>query len=148
MVLIWCADEILIFDLSSMKIKSKHYSMTHVSGWKTMLFIHTAADRLPPVLHAVVTSPRLAIGGVLVFCSVLNLTIILPCYIASLVVTEIGLYLSILISIWCIGRWVIRLLAFPGSTHRVYNDIEIEFGDGSIKTYVSGNFLIKNDVTR
>jgi len=27
-------------------------------------------------------------------------------------------------------------------------DIEIEFGDGSIKTYVSGNFLIKNDVTR
>lgn len=27
-------------------------------------------------------------------------------------------------------------------------DIEIQFGDGSIKTYVSGNFLIKNDVTR
>jgi len=27
-------------------------------------------------------------------------------------------------------------------------DIEIEFGDGTIKTYVSGNFLIKNDVTR
>ena len=27
-------------------------------------------------------------------------------------------------------------------------DIEIEFGDGSIKTYVSGNFLIKSDVTR
>ena len=27
-------------------------------------------------------------------------------------------------------------------------DIEIEFGDGTIKTYISGNFLIKNDVTR
>lgn len=27
-------------------------------------------------------------------------------------------------------------------------DIEIEFGDGSVKTYVSGNFVIKNDVTR
>ena len=27
-------------------------------------------------------------------------------------------------------------------------DIEIESGDGSIKTYVSGNFLIKSDVTR
>lgn len=27
-------------------------------------------------------------------------------------------------------------------------DIEIEFGDGTVKTYVSGNFLIKNDVTR
>jgi hypothetical protein len=27
-------------------------------------------------------------------------------------------------------------------------DIEIEFGDGSIKTYISGNFLIKSDVTR
>ena len=27
-------------------------------------------------------------------------------------------------------------------------DIEIEFGDGTVKTYISGNFLIKNDVTR
>ena len=27
-------------------------------------------------------------------------------------------------------------------------DIEIEFGDGSVKTYISGNFLIKSDVTR
>lgn len=27
-------------------------------------------------------------------------------------------------------------------------DIEIEFGDGVIKTYISGNFLIKSDVTR
>ena len=27
-------------------------------------------------------------------------------------------------------------------------DIEIQFGDGTVKTYISGNFLIKNDVTR
>jgi hypothetical protein len=27
-------------------------------------------------------------------------------------------------------------------------DIEIEFGDGTVKTYISGNFLIKSDVTR
>lgn len=27
-------------------------------------------------------------------------------------------------------------------------DIEIEFGDGTVKTYISGNFVIKNDVTR
>tara|TARA_R110000868_G_C10553550_1_gene736134 strand:+ start:178 stop:513 length:336 start_codon:yes stop_codon:yes gene_type:complete len=27
-------------------------------------------------------------------------------------------------------------------------DIEIEFSDGTVKTYISGNFLIKSDVTR
>ena len=27
-------------------------------------------------------------------------------------------------------------------------DIEIEFGNGTVKTYISGNFLIKSDVTR
>ena len=27
-------------------------------------------------------------------------------------------------------------------------DIEIQFGDGDVKTYISGNFLIKSDVTR
>jgi len=27
-------------------------------------------------------------------------------------------------------------------------DIEIKFGDDTVKTYVSGNFLVKSDVTR
>lgn len=32
--------------------------------------------------------------------------------------------------------------------HNYLYDIEIEFGDGTVKTYISGNFLIKSDVTR
>lgn len=42
-----------------------------------------------------------------------------------------------------INEQVIDICAF----NYIY-DIEIEFGDGTVKTYVSGNFLIKNDVTR
>jgi hypothetical protein len=42
-----------------------------------------------------------------------------------------------------INEQIIDICAF----NYIY-DIEIEFGDGTIKTYVSGNFLIKSDVTR
>jgi hypothetical protein len=42
-----------------------------------------------------------------------------------------------------INEQIIDICAF----NYIY-DIEIEFGDGTVKTYISGNFLIKNDVTR
>jgi hypothetical protein len=42
-----------------------------------------------------------------------------------------------------INEQIINICAF----NYLY-DIEIEFGDGTVKTYISGNFVIKNDVTR
>lgn len=42
-----------------------------------------------------------------------------------------------------INEQIIDICAF----NYIY-DIEIEFGDGTVRTYISGNFLIKNDVTR
>jgi len=42
-----------------------------------------------------------------------------------------------------INKQIINVCAF----NYLY-DIEIEFSDGTVKTYISGNFLIKNDVTR
>jgi hypothetical protein len=93
----------------------------------------SAADRLPPLLHTILSSPRIAIGGILILCSALDLIIILPFYLASLLLTEIGLYICLLAFIWCMGRVILRLLTFPASTHRVQHDIQLEFTKYSIR---------------
>ena len=93
----------------------------------------TAADRLPPLLRTFLSSPRLSFGCVLLFCSLLDLVIIFPGYVVSLLLTEVGLYLSIITAAWCLGRWIIRIITFPGSTYRLYNDIEVEFAKYSIR---------------
>ena len=46
------------------------------------------------------------------------------------------------------GLFKINKQIIDAPAYNYIYDIEIHFGDGDVKTWVSGNFLIKNDVTR
>lgn len=79
------------------------------------LGIRTMADILPEPLHMIVHSGKLSIafflGGY-----VLIVGLWLPFWIFSFLVGEIGVYCSVVLSIFMIGRGIIRMIAFPGSS--------------------------------
>jgi len=96
--------------------------------------IPTAADELCNASHPVCIVPSLiltngkyAAMGVPAVWLVLS-AIWVPLWLLSFVVTELGVYVLLLGSIYKAGRALIRLIAFPGSSHRVYGEIEAEFG--------------------
>ncbi|GFH45976.1 hypothetical protein CTEN210_02450 [Chaetoceros tenuissimus] len=90
------------------------------------------------VLGIILQHPVTAFGGAIGVCLILNLFIVLPAYMFSLLITEFGVYASILISLWNLGRFVFRTIAFPGSTARLRNDIEGEFAKYSIRMLENG----------
>lgn len=44
-----------------------------------------------------------------------------------------GVYLINIFFAWCIGRFILRLIAFPGATSRVSNEVETEFTKYSLR---------------
>ena len=100
------------------------------------LRIRTVADVLPTMLRPVVANGKHSIlfflGGqmVLFLCW-------LPFWIVSLVVSEAGVYLGCLFTVVLVGRGILRMIAFPGSSHRVVSEIEKEFTKYSVRVLTS-----------
>ena len=94
------------------------------------------------VLGIILQHPITTFGGVIGVSLILNLFIVLPAYMFSLLITEFGVYASILICLWNLGRFVFRTIAFPGSTARLRNDIEGEFAKYSIRMLENGTEAI------
>ena len=64
----------------------------------------------------------------------ITLTVLwLPFKALSLLLTEVGVYALLVACSLKIGRSLVRLIAFPGSTHRVYGEIESEFTRYSLR---------------
>uniref|UniRef100_A0A7S1Z1N8 Uncharacterized protein n=1 Tax=Trieres chinensis TaxID=1514140 RepID=A0A7S1Z1N8_TRICV len=81
---------------------------------------------------AALTQPKFAVAGVVAGWLAL-LVLWLPFKLLSMVVTEIGVYALVVGGGYKLGRSLVRLIAFPGSTHRVYGEIEAEFARYSVR---------------
>lgn len=102
-----------------------------------LMHVTTAADSLPSVLRTVVTSGKMSvIGFVVVYMSLIILW--MPFWLLSFFMTEYGVYFLAVVSIFFLGRSVIRLIAFPGSSSRVKSEIEGEFAKYSVRMLVAG----------
>jgi len=100
------------------------------------LRVRTVADALPPILKPMVANGKMSIlfffGSQFVLLGVW-----LPFWILSFLVGEIGVYLSAVATVFLVGRGIIRMIAFPGSSHRVSNEIEKEFTKYSVRVITS-----------
>lgn len=97
-----------------------------------LLSIPCAADKLPSPFSAIVSNGKLAVAAVLGGYLVL-LGFTLPVYLLSMVVTEWGVYVIFVGTIFLIGRGIIRMIAFPGASRKVTADIEGEFAKYTIR---------------
>mmetsp|Transcript_4365 Transcript_4365/g.6292 ORF Transcript_4365/g.6292 Transcript_4365/m.6292 type:complete len:916 (+) Transcript_4365:298-3045(+) len=100
------------------------------------LNVPSAADSLPTFLSVIVTNGKLAVLGVLIaYCVFVSLWF--PFWLLSFVVTEWGVYALFVGTVFLIGRMIVRLLAFPGSSSRVSSEVETEFSRYSIRMLTS-----------
>ena len=108
-----------------------------------LLGLRTAADALPSLLELVVTSGKMSVvvfaGLYLVFVCAW-----LPFWLLSFVISEWGVYFLATSIVFLVGRSIIRLIAFPGSSHKVSSEIETEFAKYSVRMLISSsNSLIE-----
>ena len=120
--------------MSSMMMTNNNPIVRGTIAW--CLRIRTLADALPPMLQPVVANGKMSVfffmGGQLV----LFLTW-LPFWLISFVVSELGLYLLFVCTIFVVGRAIIRMIAFPGSSSRISKEIEKEFAKYSVRIITS-----------
>ena len=97
-----------------------------------LLGIRCAADCMPTFFHAILFHGKYSL---LVFLSVylILLSCWLPFWFLSVVVTEWGVYLTVIAFVFLVGRAIIRLIAFPGASRKVVSDIEVEFAKYSVR---------------
>mmetsp|Transcript_15225 Transcript_15225/g.37560 ORF Transcript_15225/g.37560 Transcript_15225/m.37560 type:complete len:974 (+) Transcript_15225:286-3207(+) len=99
------------------------------------LQIWSLADVLFPstsLMYPIVTSGK---WSFLVFLAVNTVLLLLwlPFWILSFFVGEWGIYTLAVGTVFLVGRVIIRLIAFPGSSHRVSGEIEKEFAKYSVR---------------
>lgn len=91
-----------------------HPSVRRAIYWA--LGVRTVADALPELLHIVVNSGKLSIafflGGYFVLVALW-----FPFWLFSFVIGEKGIYTMMIGAVFLIGRGVIRMIAFPGSSN-------------------------------
>ena len=107
--------------------------ITHNPLSACLLRMPCLADSLPTIPQIILQNPKMSFGVMLVVCSILDFAIILPAYFASYLITEYGVYALSLFSIWCLGKFVFRMIAFPGSTPRLRGEIETEVAKYSFR---------------
>jgi len=105
-------------------------------GVYRVLNIPCAADSLPTFFAAIVKNGKYAILALL-FIYVIFVSICFPFWLLSFIITEWGVYVLFIGIIFLIGRIIIRLLVFPGSSSRVSGEIEREFSKYSIRMLTS-----------
>lgn len=112
------------------------------SGVRRLLYVllqyRTAADALPSILQVIVTSGKMSVlffgGFYFVFISLW-----FPFWLLSFLVSELGVYTLLIGTIFLVGRSIIRLIAFPGSSQRVSSEIENEFSKYSVRMLISAS---------
>lgn len=103
------------------------------------LHIRTLADVLFPstsLLSPLVTSGKWSFLVVLAV-NMVFVMLWLPFWLLSYLVGECGIYALTVGTVFMVGRAIIRLIAFPGSSHRVSGEIEKEFAKYSVRMITS-----------
>ena len=91
-----------------------------------------AADALPTIFYYIVTEGKMtamATAGVYT----LFVCLWIPFWLLSFVVTEWGVYALAVLTVFGIGRSVLRMIAFPGASCRVRREIEGAFAKYSVQ---------------
>jgi hypothetical protein len=97
-----------------------------------ILFQRCAADVLPTMVYTIATNGKVALVALLgVYGSLLSLFV--PFWLLSFVATEWGVYALAVGTIFLIGRAIVRVIAFPGASHKVVTEIEREFAKYSVR---------------
>jgi hypothetical protein len=94
--------------------------------------IRCAADCMPTLFHTILYHGKYSLALLLSIYLIL-LSCWLPFWLLSFLLTEWGVYLTAVASIFLIGRAIIRLIAFPGASRKVVTDIETEFAKYSVR---------------
>jgi hypothetical protein len=94
--------------------------------------IRYISDCMPFVFYTILTNGKYT-AFVLLSLYLLIISFWLPFWLISFVITEWGVYLAMIGSVYLIGRTIIRLIAFPGASQKVVNDIENEFAKYSVR---------------
>jgi len=100
------------------------------------LNIPCAADSLPILLAGIANNGKYAVLGLL-SAYFIFITICFPFWLLSFIITEWGVYILFISTVFLIGRIIIRLLVFPGSCSRISGEIEREFSKYSIRMLTS-----------
>lgn len=94
--------------------------------------VRCASDTLPTLFHTIVTNGKSSAAALLgVYLMLLSLFV--PFWLLSFLVTEWGIYIAAIGSIFLIGRSIIRMIAFPGASRRIVTEIEKEFAKYSVR---------------
>ena len=91
-----------------------------------LLGLRSAADALPIPFSLVVSNGKIA-GLVYLGANIALVLLWLPFWLLSFLLTEWGIYLAAVATVFLIGRGVIRFIAFPGASKKVPSDLEKEF---------------------
>jgi hypothetical protein len=97
-----------------------------------LVSLRCASDCTPLIFYTVLTNGKYSIVA-LVSAYLLLISFWLPFWLLSFVLTEWGVYLTAIGTIFLIGRAIIRLIAFPGASRKVISDIETEFAKYSVR---------------
>ena len=97
-----------------------------------LLSIRYLSDGTPLIFYTILTNGKYAAIGVISIYLVIIL-FWLPFWLLSFVISEWGVYLCMIGTIFLIGRMIIRLIAFPGASQKIITDIEQEFNKYSIR---------------
>lgn len=106
-----------------------------------LVSIKTLADALPNLLQFVVKNGKFSS---LIFLAMYLVLVLLwlPFWCMAYFITELGVYAFLVLTVFFIGRCIIRLLAFPGSSSRVAAEIETEFARYSVRMVQSSSSCV------
>ena len=100
------------------------------------LRIRTLADVLPAILQPLVSNGKLSvlffIGSQMALFGLW-----IPFWLLSLGLGEGGTYAFVALFVVSAGRGILRMIAFPGSSHRITNEIEKEFTKYSVRVLIT-----------
>jgi hypothetical protein len=104
----------------------------------SLLQVRTVSDALPSSLQLGTNSGKMSFifffGGYLFF-----IALWLPFWLLFCITSEWGVYTLAVGCVFMIGRSIIRLIAFPGSSNRVTSEIEKEFNKYSVRMLLSAS---------
>jgi hypothetical protein len=107
------------------------HGMLRGISWR-LVNVKTVADTLPNFLTMVLTNGKIA-AAVLLAVYLVFVSLWLPFWLLSFLITEWGVYALTVGTIFLIGRAIIRLIAFPGASQKVTTEIEVEFAKYSVR---------------
>lgn len=98
--------------------------------------IPTLADSLPHVFQLITNSGKYS-GLVFLAVYLVFILLWLPFWAFTFFVGEFGVYVTLVTSIFYLGRVIIRMIAFPGASNKVVSEVESEFAKYSVRMLVA-----------